>query len=105
MDLTGWLEFFVGGLATQLDEVKARGERIIRTDITAHAHRLNPRQALVFERLLEGGEIDMGDVELLCSGVHRRTLQRDLDGLVKRGLAKVTGAARSTRYSIGISIL
>ena len=25
MDLTGWLEFFVGGLATQLGEVKARG--------------------------------------------------------------------------------
>ena len=25
MDLTGWLEFFTAGLATQLDEVKVRG--------------------------------------------------------------------------------
>ena len=27
LDLTGWLEFFVDGLATQLAEVKAQGER------------------------------------------------------------------------------
>ena len=30
MDLTGWLEFFVEGLATQMDEVTERGKRVIR---------------------------------------------------------------------------
>ena len=29
MDLTGWLDYFVEGLATQMDEVKERGERVI----------------------------------------------------------------------------
>ena len=28
MDLTGWLEFFVEGLATQLREVKARAKSV-----------------------------------------------------------------------------
>ncbi|MEI6422211.1 MAG: Fic family protein, partial [Lentisphaerota bacterium] len=28
MDLTGWLEFFVKGLSTQLDEVKVSGEHV-----------------------------------------------------------------------------
>ena len=35
MDLTGWLEFFVTGLATQLQEVKTRGEQAIRADVIA----------------------------------------------------------------------
>ena len=27
MDLTGWLEYFVEGLATQMDEITERGDR------------------------------------------------------------------------------
>ena len=42
MDLTGWLEFFVSGLATQLAEVKARGEAAIKRDVVVKIHRLNP---------------------------------------------------------------
>ena len=30
MDMTGWVEFFAAGLATQLAEVKSRGETAIR---------------------------------------------------------------------------
>ncbi len=30
MDLTGWLEYFVAGLETQLEEVKERGKQAIR---------------------------------------------------------------------------
>ena len=40
MDLTGWLEFFTAGLATQLDEVKGRGERTIRRDAPRAAARV-----------------------------------------------------------------
>ena len=98
LDLTGWLEFFVAGLATQLEEVKARGERIIRRDVLAKRHRLNPRQTLAVERLLELGAVRIEDMEELCPRVHRRTLQRDLQALVECGLAKSEGAARATRY-------
>lgn len=32
MDLTGWLDFLVAGLSTQLQEVKTRGEQAIARD-------------------------------------------------------------------------
>jgi Fic family protein len=43
MDLTGWLEFFTEGLATQLDAVKAHGEQAIRRDVLAREHGLSER--------------------------------------------------------------
>jgi predicted transcriptional regulator len=101
MDLTGWLEFFVGGLSTQLEEAKTRGERAIRRDVLVSEHRLNPRQALAMDWLLEHREMRIEDLEALRPGVHRRTLQRDLQGLVARGLAKIEGTARATRYLLG----
>jgi cell filamentation protein, protein adenylyltransferase len=42
MDLTGWLDF-VEGLATQMEEVRARGQQVIKADVLAAKHRLNAR--------------------------------------------------------------
>lgn len=86
MDLTGWIEFFTDGLATQLDEVKARGERAIRQDLLVREHRLSDRQALALERVLELGRLTIQEFEALCRGANRRTLQRDLKALVGKGL-------------------
>src|SRR5260370_25873215 len=46
MDLTGWLEYFTEGLATQLNEVQTRGERAIRRDVLVRSHGLSERQGL-----------------------------------------------------------
>ena len=100
LDLTGWVEFFVGGLATQMNEVKARGERVIRRDVIAREHGLNERQALAVEALLERGELGIEEFVALAAGVPRRTLQRDLQGLVERGVAVAKGAARAVRYHL-----
>jgi len=105
MDLTGWLEYFVHGLAVQMDEVKARGERVIRRDLMVREHGLNERQALAVERLLEGGPRSIEEIEALVPGVTRRTLQRDLRGLVEAGIAVAEGAARATRYSLSGEVL
>lgn len=102
MDLTGWLEFFVGGLATQLAEVTDAGRRAIRRDVIAREHGLNPRQSLAVGRLLEQAELRIDEFEGLCPGVNRRTLQRDLRGLVERGVLKTSGAARAARYRLRI---
>jgi Fic family protein len=102
MDLTGWLEFFVAGLATQLGEVVAAGKRAMFTDVVAREYGLSSRQALVVGGLLERAELRIEDLEELCPGVNRRTLQRDLQGLIKRGVAKSTGAARAVRYTLKI---
>lgn len=105
MDLTGWLEFFVEGLTTQLTEVKARGEVAIRRDVIARQYGLNPRQVLAVGRLLEQGELQLEDFEKLCPDVNRRTLQRDLADLVHKGVAKTIGAARLVRYHLKIKEL
>lgn len=101
MDLTGWLEYFTGGLATQLDEVKARGERAIRRDLLAREHSLSERQAMALDHVMEHGRIVIQDYEALCPGVHRRSLQRDLRGLVGRDLLKAEGATNQLQYVAG----
>ena len=82
MDLTGWLEFFTARLATQLDEVKARGERTIRQDVVVRQHALSG-QAIALGHVVEHGRLTIQDYEGLCPGTNRRTLQRDLLGVVR----------------------
>jgi Fic family protein len=102
LDLTGWLEFFVEGLVTQLAEVRSQGERVIRRDVIAQEHGLSERQARAVEYLLSHPELHIEELETLCPDVNRRTLQRDLEDLVSRRVLKVTGAARAVRYRLAI---
>lgn len=102
MDHTGWLEFFADGLATQLGEVKARGEIAIRRDVIVRERGLNSRQAEAFGYLLEHPDMTLEDFEKVSPGVNRRTLQRDLQNLVEQKILKMTGAARAVRYRLGI---
>jgi Fic family protein len=101
MDLTGWLDYFVGGLAVQMGEVKARGAAVIRRDLIAREHGLNERQGLVIEHLLQAGRLDIRDYEALRLGVSRRTLQRDLAVLEERGLVRREGETNKLVYLPG----
>ena len=101
MDLTGWLEFFTEGLATQLDEVKLRGERAIRQDVLVRKHGLSDRQALALDRVLYQGRLAIGDFAALCPGVNRRTLQRDLRDMVDKGLLATEGQTNRLEYVAG----
>jgi Fic family protein len=100
MDLTGWLDYFVDGLATQMDEVKERGERVIKADVLAAKHRFNARQKLALRFLLEHGKMTIQDYETLCPKAHRRSLQRDLQGLVKAGFVAASGATNLLEYRL-----
>jgi Fic family protein len=91
MDLTGWLEFFVRGLATQLQEVKAKGENAIRADVVAASKKLNSRQAQLVAAFIEKGTLSLADCELLFQDVARRTLQRDLKALMTAGIIQEIG--------------
>lgn len=100
MDLTGWLEYFVGGLATQMNEVKQRGERVIRRDVISREYGLNERQAQIVEVLLGLGSATLEDAGGALPEIPRRTLQRDLQALVEKGIAVAEGAARARRYRL-----
>ncbi len=91
MDLTGWLEFFVDGLATQLQEVKTKGEQAIRADVLARSSHLNARQAMLVAAFLARAEMSLADCEQLLPDVARRTVQRDLRDLVTSGLVAEVG--------------
>jgi len=100
MDMTGWLEYFVTGLATQLMEVRQRGERVIRRDVLVHQHDLSPRQAQALMHILEHGSINIQEFEALCPEVNRRTLQRELRSMVEKGVLVTEGATNRLIYRI-----
>jgi len=102
MDLTGWLDYFVEGLATQMNEVTERGKRVIRKDAIAQKFDLSSRQALAVGYLIENPMLQIEDYEGLCPGVHRRTLQRDIKELVDKGVLKADGAGRAIYYKLKI---
>ena len=95
MDMSGWLEFFIAGLATQMDEVSERGKRAIRADVLALKYGLNARQTGALRYLLEHGRMTLHDFGVLCPEANRRTLQRDLKALLDRSLLREAGTART----------
>ncbi len=101
LDLTGWLEYFVEGLSTQLSEVRQRGKRAIKVDILAKRHELSERQVKALCHVLEHGSLTIKDYENLCSGISRRTLQRDLKELIDKELLFAEGATNRLIYTLG----
>ncbi|WP_437601024.1 hypothetical protein WMF28_05525 [Sorangium sp. So ce590] len=91
LDLTGWLEYLVTGLSTQLQQVKSKGEQAIRADVVATAKKLNPRQASLVAAFLGEGKLSLAACEKLLPDVARRTLQRDLKALMEAGLIADVG--------------
>ncbi len=100
MDMTGWLEFFVEGLSTQLAEVQTRGRRAMRTDVLIKEHRLNPRQAAALAHLMEEPSLTIRDLEELFPSVSRRTLQRDLGDMEAKGLVVRSGETNQLNYRL-----
>lgn len=100
MDMTGWLEYFVEGLTTQLAEVRERGEQAIRRDVLVKEHRLSNRQAKALGHILEHSSLTIQDFERLCPDVNRRSLQRDLKAMVERGLIAAEGETHHLVYRL-----
>jgi Fic family protein len=100
MDMTGWLEYFVDGLTTQLGEVRKRGEQAIRRDVLVKRHSLSDRQSKALEYIQQHGSLTIQDFERLCPEVNRRTLQRDLKLLAEKELLKSEGATNQLIYRL-----
>jgi len=98
MDLTGWLEFFTAGLATQMQETADRGQQVIKVDLLIQEHRLNDRQRSALYHLSDHASLTIRQLEDLCSDVSRRTLQRDLQALESFGIVAKTGDTNQLNY-------
>ena len=86
MDMTGWLEYFVEGLTTQLAEVRKSGEQAIRKDVLVKEYALSDRQIHAIGHILESGSLTIQDFERLCPDTNRRSLQRDLKAMIQKGI-------------------
>lgn len=100
MDMTGWLEYYVEGLTTQLAEVRQRGEQVIRRDVLVKQHGLSDRQTKAVQHILEHGSLTIQEFERLCPQVNRRTLQRDLKVMLNKGLLVSEGATNQLIYRL-----
>jgi DNA-binding HxlR family transcriptional regulator len=83
-------------------EVRERGEQVIRRDVLVQQHGLNGRQAKALGYLIQHGRLTIQDFEVLCPAVNRRSLQRDLKGMVEKGvIAEVSaGSTDPTRHYV-----
>ncbi|MBM4341471.1 MAG: Fic family protein [Deltaproteobacteria bacterium] len=100
MDMTGWMEYFIEGLATQLLEVTKKGKQAIFTDVIVQKQKLNKRQASAIGFLLEHDRLTIRDYEKLCPGVNRRTLQRDLKDMVQAHVLNIEGSTHQLVYRL-----
>jgi hypothetical protein len=69
--MTQWLEYFVYGLSTQLQEVKSLGKQAIEQDIMIKQYHLSDRQKLAIEYIYKHGGITIQQFENICSDVAR----------------------------------
>jgi len=100
MDMTGWIEYFIQGLSTQLQEVKLLGKQAIEQDVLIKKHRLSDRQKLAIEYISRHGRISIQQFEDICPDVTRRTLQRELKELLDKDVLCTTGATSNLLYEM-----
>jgi Fic family protein len=101
MDMTAWLEYFSKALETQMHEIQIKGSLAIKLDVLTLQCDLSERQKHALEELLERREdFTIQDYELLCPGIHRRSLQRDLADLIRKGIISQKGTKKSAHYQL-----
>jgi Fic family protein len=91
MDMTAWLEYFVDGLRSQMEEIRQKGEQLIKQDVTLQRIKeigLKKRQEKAVKHLIVNGTLAVNEYQAIASCI-RRTAQRDLEELVEKSIIKV----------------
>jgi len=109
LDITAWLQWFLGTLLTSLEQALARIDRVLAKARFWQTHRtqaLSAEQIKVLNRLLDGGErgfengISAAQYQAVAK-VSKATATRHLGDLVEKGcIVKLPGGGRSTRYQV-----
>jgi Fic family protein len=91
MDMTTWLEYFVDGLRSQMTEIQAKGEQLIKQDSQLQKIKkmgLNKRQEKAVKHLIIKGALSVNEYQSVASCI-RRTAQRDLEELVEKKIITI----------------
>lgn len=101
MDMTSWLEYFCRALETQMHEIQFKGSQAMKLDLLVFQHNLSERQKQVLENLMANEkDFTIQKYELLCPGINRRSLQRDLADLIEKGMIIQEGMTKAARYKL-----
>ena len=116
MDVTAWVQWFVqafaqGCIASQAVVRQALEKAEFRQ--RAATCGVNARQTKVLGRLLEAGDSTLGggflggmtsDKYCKLTGTSKATATRDLADLASKGLLRIEGVGKATRYAIAIDL-
>lgn len=106
MDMTGWLEYFVNGLRSQMKEIQSNGKKIITADKLVKQFEdkgLNDRQRKIIRYLVVNEKITNDECQKLCGSI-RRTATRDLASLVEKGIIEMKGELKGAYYVLSPSV-
>jgi Fic family protein len=100
LDLTEWLEYFTGGVAVSVNDVRERilrlsSERLRRDEKGQIA--LTERQMRIIENLQRKGRTKAGDVAKMF-GITRQAALKELRKLVELEVIKLEGRGRGAHY-------
>lgn len=103
-DLTSWLEYFTGVVASELAKIKERVRKLsVDTRIKVKIGNqvaLSERQMRLVEYLGDKGEAGMKELKAVLSMVSEDTVLRDLTDLMKKNIIKKEGQTKSARYKL-----
>ena len=114
IDVTSWVQWFVQAFTQGC----ASSQAVVRQAVDKSAFRiraaacdLNARQHKVLSRLLEAGNTELGggflggmstDKYAKITGASKATASRDLTDLAAKGLLRVEGVGKATRYAVTV---
>ncbi len=106
LEMTTWLEYFVDGLRSQMEEINEKGKRVIVSEKIVKGlsrHSLNLRQEKIIRFLVINDRIDNDQSQKLCGSI-RRTATRDLASLVQKGLVEMKGELKGAYYVLSSTV-
>ncbi|TIH11068.1 Fic family protein [Pseudomonas leptonychotis] len=113
LDVTAWLQWFLGTLLNSLEQALARIDRVLAKARFWHTHRshaLSAEQIKVLNRLLDGGDngfengISAAQYQAVAK-VSKATATRHLGDLLEKGyIVRLPGGGRSTRYHVNYAV-
>ena len=102
-DLTPWLNYFIKGLAVELEKIKERIQKLssdqkLKHKLGGKQIYLSERQTRIIEYLQETGYLQNQAFKTLFPDYSEDTILRDLKDLMDNGLVKKTGRTKGAKY-------
>ena len=100
LDLTGWLEYFTDGVAVRIEAVKKKViglSKDIKLLKDEGQIALTERQMKIVERIIQNGQIAIGDVSKEF-GITRQAALKEINKLVGLKVVKLKGKGRGAYY-------